>query len=81
MPDTAADAVLVELAMEVPLLFVPCQYQVMPEGADPERVSVLSPHVLVETEKAAGWLGSGLTVTLTDLAALQQLVVLSLVRT
>ena len=60
MPDTAADAVLVELAMEVPLLFVPCQYQVMPEGADPERVSVLSPHVLVETEKAAGWLGSGL---------------------
>lgn len=46
--------VLDELEVEVPTLFSPCQYQVTPEGAEPERVSVLSPQLLVEIEKAGG---------------------------
>ena len=73
--------VLVEFDVDVPLLFIPCQYQVTPVGAEPDRVNILSPHVLVATEKEGGWLGYGFIVTLIDSAELQQFEELSRVRT
>ena len=52
------------MEVDVPLLVLPCQYQVTPEGGLP-RVSVLLPQVFVVTDGVDGVDGTVLTVTKT----------------
>ena len=61
MPELVAVYVLLELEVLVPLLLVPCQYQMMPEGGVP-RDSTLIPQLLV-TVGAEGVAGDVFTVT------------------
>ena len=57
--------------VDVPLLLVPCQYQVIPEGGVP-LVRVLFPQVFEDMLGVDGVAGTGLTVTDTLCCSPQQ---------
>jgi hypothetical protein len=60
-----------EFDVLLPEEFVPCQYQVTPDGGV-GRVKVFEPQVLLETDGVAGFDGAPFIVTLTLADELQQ---------
>jgi hypothetical protein len=66
MPLTEVENVWALLKTDVPLPFVPCQYQFIPLGGV-ARVSFLGPHTLVEIAGASGGFAKSVTFSGTKL--------------